>query len=121
MNRNTAHNRNEFVSDVGVLSENAPTPEEEEEPPPQQVSSRQNRFKRLAVAMSDLSAARSRSSWAGQKTGAVMRTFPRQAFVFPVQGKKAPIPASRRSVVFRITQFPGASQDEWDDWQWQLS
>jgi lysine 2,3-aminomutase len=121
MNRDTAHNRNEFESTYDVLNHDAPSPEEEEEPPPQQVSLHQNRFKRITLHVSDSPPARPRTNWAGQRTATLIRTLPRYALGLPVQGRKAPVPASRQSVVFRLVQFPGASQDEWDDWKWQLT
>jgi lysine 2,3-aminomutase len=99
----------------------APSPEEEEEPPPQEALLRHSLFKRLPIHSSEISLARLRTIRAGQKTATLIRTLPRYAFSLPAQGRKAPISASKSSVVFRIIHFPTASQDEWDDWQWQLA
>jgi lysine 2,3-aminomutase len=121
MNRNNTHNRHQFASELDVPYHDTPSPEEEEEPPPQELLLRHSLFKRLPIHSSETSPAHQRTNRAGLKTVTLIRALPRYAFSLPAQVRKAPISASKSSVVFRIIHFPTTSQDEWDNWKWQLA
>jgi len=114
MNKNNAHNHKEMMLDFDVLNRDTSSLEEDEEPPPQALT---------VSAFTTIEPPRLGKLENRNGHGKTILTQTRQwySFSFLKQEKRQGVPASQRSVAFRVQHFPGVSQEEWDNWRWQFA